>query len=83
MSKDQRTSIGAIGQAILPRGFAPSRCPRESSSSGRPCAAWRGRAAHVVAGWKKKFPAAMANVVPESVPAEQHRKAAQPGSARH
>jgi uncharacterized protein len=38
---------------------------------------------HVVAGWKNKFGAAMANVVPDSVLAEQHRKTAEPGSAKH
>ena len=39
--------------------------------------------AHVVAGWKNKVSAAMANLVPDSVLAEQHRKTAEPGSARH
>jgi short-subunit dehydrogenase len=38
---------------------------------------------HVVAGWKNKVSATMANVVPDSVLAEQHRKTAEPGSARH
>jgi len=38
---------------------------------------------HVVAGWKNKFTAAMTNVVPDSMLAEQHRKTAEPGSARH
>ena len=38
---------------------------------------------HVVVGWKNKLSAAMANVIPDSVLAEQHRKAAAPGSARH
>ena len=38
---------------------------------------------HVVAGWKNKISAAMTNVVPDSVLAEQHRKTAEPGSARH
>ena len=38
---------------------------------------------HVVAGWKNKVSAAMANVVPDSVLAEQHRKTAEPGSAHH
>ena len=37
----------------------------------------------VVAGWKNKVQAAMTNVVPDSVLAEQHRKMAEPGSARH
>ncbi len=37
----------------------------------------------VVAGWKNKVSAAMANVIPDSVLAEQHRKTAEPGSARH
>ena len=38
---------------------------------------------HVVAGWKNKVSAAMTNVVPDSVLAEQHRKTAEPGSAHH
>jgi short-subunit dehydrogenase len=38
---------------------------------------------HVVAGWKNKFSAKMTNVLPDSVLAEQHRKTAEPGSARH
>lgn len=38
---------------------------------------------HVVAGWKNKVTAAMTNVVPDSMLAEQHRKTAEPGSARH
>lgn len=35
----------------------------------------------VVAGWKNKLQAAIANVTPSSVLAEQHRKMAEPGSA--
>lgn len=38
---------------------------------------------HVVAGWKNKVSAVMAKVVPDSVLAEQHRRTAEPGSARH
>ena len=38
---------------------------------------------HVVAGWKNKFSAMMTNVTPDSMLAEQHRKTAEPGSARH
>lgn len=38
---------------------------------------------HVVAGWKNKVTAAMTNVVPNRMLAEQHRKTAEPGSARH
>jgi short-subunit dehydrogenase len=38
---------------------------------------------HVVAGWKNKLSAAMTNVVPDSMLAEQHRKTAEPGSAKH
>lgn len=38
---------------------------------------------HVVAGWKNKVSAALTNVVPDSVLAEQHRKTAEPGSAHH
>jgi uncharacterized protein len=38
---------------------------------------------HVVAGWKNKFAAGMTNLVPDSVLAEQHRKSAEPGSAKH
>ena len=37
----------------------------------------------VVAGWKNKVSAALTNVVPDSVLAEQHRKTAEPGSAHH
>ena len=37
----------------------------------------------VVAGWKNKMQAAMTNVVPDSMLAEQHRKMAEPGSAHH
>jgi len=37
---------------------------------------------HVVAGWKNKVAAKMANLVPDSMLAEQHRKTAEPGSAR-
>ena len=35
----------------------------------------------VVAGWKNKLQAAVANVTPASLLAEQHRKMAEPGSA--
>jgi short-subunit dehydrogenase len=38
---------------------------------------------HVVAGWKNKVSAVMTNVLPDSMLAEQHRKTAEPGSARH
>jgi short-subunit dehydrogenase len=38
---------------------------------------------HVVAGWKNKLSAVMTNVLPDSVLAEQHRRTAEPGSARH
>jgi len=38
---------------------------------------------HVVAGWKNKVSAAMTHVVPDRMLAEQHRKMAEPGSARH
>jgi short-subunit dehydrogenase len=38
---------------------------------------------HVVAGWKNKVSAAMTNLVPDSMLAEQHRKTAEPGSAHH
>lgn len=38
---------------------------------------------HVVAGWKNKIGAVMTNVLPDSVLAEQHRRTAEPGSARH
>ncbi len=38
---------------------------------------------HVVAGWKNKVSAVMTNVLPDSVLAEQHRKTAEPGSAKH
>jgi short-subunit dehydrogenase len=36
----------------------------------------------VVAGWKNKLQAAIANVTPSAVLAEQHRKMAQPGTAK-
>jgi len=36
----------------------------------------------VVAGWKNKLQAAIANVTPAGVLAEQHRKMAEPGSAK-
>lgn len=35
----------------------------------------------VVAGWKNKLQAAVANITPSSILAEQHRKMAEPGSA--
>ncbi|WP_205452069.1 SDR family NAD(P)-dependent oxidoreductase [Sphingobium estronivorans] len=38
--------------------------------------------ASVVSGWKNKIQQAVANVTPASVLAEQHRKMAEPGSAR-
>jgi hypothetical protein len=38
--------------------------------------------ADVVSGWKNKLQTTMANVVPSTVLAEQHRKLARPGSAR-
>jgi short-subunit dehydrogenase len=37
----------------------------------------------VVAGWKNKFQAAMANVTPASVLASQHAKMAAPGTAKN
>ena len=37
----------------------------------------------VVAGAGKKLRAAMTNVLPDSTPAEMHRKTARPGSAKH
>ncbi|MBP2302043.1 SDR family NAD(P)-dependent oxidoreductase [Azospirillum picis] len=37
----------------------------------------------VVAGWKNKLQAAMANVTPSGMLAEQHRKIAEPGSGKH
>lgn len=36
----------------------------------------------VVSGWKNKLQATIANVTPASVLAEQHRKTAEPGSAK-
>ncbi len=38
---------------------------------------------HVVAGWRNKVSAVMTNVLPDSMLAEQHRKTAEPGSAKH
>jgi hypothetical protein len=37
----------------------------------------------VVSGWQNKLQSAIANVTPAAVLAEQHRKKAAPGSARH
>jgi short-subunit dehydrogenase len=37
----------------------------------------------VVSGWKNKLQAAMAAITPAQVLAEQHRRVAEPGSARH
>lgn len=37
----------------------------------------------VVSGWHNKLQSAIANVTPASILAEQHRKSAEPGSARH
>lgn len=39
--------------------------------------------ADVVAGWKNKLQAAVAHVTPSGVLAEQHRKMAEPGTAKH
>jgi short-subunit dehydrogenase len=39
--------------------------------------------ADVVAGWKNKLEAILANVTPAPVLAEKHRKMAEPGSAKH
>ena len=38
--------------------------------------------ASIVSGWKNKIQSAMANVTPNAVLAEQHRKTAEPGSAK-
>jgi len=38
--------------------------------------------ADVVSGWKNTLQTAVANVTPNSVLAEQHRKLAEPGSGR-
>jgi len=35
----------------------------------------------VVSGWKNKLQTAIASVTPAGVPAEQHRRMAEPGSA--
>jgi short-subunit dehydrogenase len=39
--------------------------------------------AHVVSGWKNKIQAAVANITPEAILAEQHRKMAEPGTAKN
>jgi hypothetical protein len=39
--------------------------------------------AGVIAGMSNKIRAALANIVPDSMLAEQHRKMAEPGSARN
>lgn len=36
----------------------------------------------VVSGWKNKLQSAMANITPAGVPAEQHRRMAEPGSVK-
>jgi hypothetical protein len=38
---------------------------------------------HIAAGWMNEISAAMSNEMPDNVPAEQHRKTAEPGSASH
>ena len=38
--------------------------------------------ADVVSGWKNKLQTVMANITPAGVLAEQHRKMAEPGSAK-
>jgi len=38
--------------------------------------------AHIVSGWKNKVQAAAAHVTPASTLAEQHRKIAEPGTAK-
>jgi uncharacterized protein len=37
----------------------------------------------VIAGWQNKLRAAISNILPNTVLAEQHRKMAEPGSAKH
>jgi short-subunit dehydrogenase len=39
--------------------------------------------ADVVSGWKNKLQTTIANVTPNEMLAEQHRKMAEPGSAKH
>jgi hypothetical protein len=41
------------------------------------------REGDVVSGWKNKLQAAAANVMPSEMLAEQHRKMAEPGSAKN
>ena len=38
--------------------------------------------ASIVSGWKNKIQAAVANITPNAVLAEQHRNMAEPGSAK-
>ena len=38
---------------------------------------------HVVSGWKNKLEAAMTHVLPDALLAEQHRRMAAPGTAKH
>lgn len=40
-----------------------------------------GKAA-IVSGWKNKIQSAVANITPNAVLAEQHRKMAEPGTAK-
>ena len=44
--------------------------------------AMQGGKADVVSGWKNKLQTTVANVTPNTVLAERHRKLAEPGSAR-
>jgi hypothetical protein len=37
----------------------------------------------VVSGWQNKLQAAIANITPAGILAEQHRKMAEPGGANH
>jgi short-subunit dehydrogenase len=41
------------------------------------------REGDVVSGWKNKLQAAVANVMPSEMLAEQHRKMAEPGTAKN
>ena len=59
------------------------RIGKESQRGGnRASDKWVSISTYVVSGWKNKLQSAIANVTPAGVLAEQHRKLAEPGSAR-
>lgn len=65
------TSVGASGSKSAPADVA--RDGWDALMAGE---------AHIVSGWKNKVQAAIAHVTPAAILAEQHRKMAEPGSAK-